>query len=80
MKQYKLYRFYANGDDIESSILGWNDILGKFENQEDAQIELRFLCLQAQKYGGNFQLINENCAWLLNQDMKPVYMLEIIST
>ncbi len=77
--KYKLYKFDMNGQDIESSILGRNEILGHFNNLEDARRELRLLCLQTKRYGGNFQLENESCAYLLNQDRKPMYMLEVIS-
>lgn len=77
--KYKLYKFDMIGDDIGDAILGMNEILGHFDSLEDARQELRLLCLQTRRYGGNFQLQNESCAYLLNQDMKPLYMLEVIS-
>jgi hypothetical protein len=78
-KTWKVYRFnVVSGVTPETAILGENEILGVFDSEQRATIELNALLRGILLDGGQFQKVTDTAAFILGRDLRPIHFLECI--
>ena len=80
-KTWKLYQFsVVSGNSPDTAILGDNQILGVFDSEERANIELNGLLRSIMLDGIQFQKITDSSAFILGRDLRPIHFLECLFT